>query len=170
MKKLKIVNNIRTIVEVPRIYNNITAFDIRFNLHSKFGFLEIIEPEINELQQIDYNLDNGIIDLERGTFTYNVIDIPQQTAQQLYDALIEQGKQVFQQFTNDLAEATLPRLIAGSVPSGLQQLSAVLQVTKTRINNALDTYLATNDIENLKAFSFETEEAEQLKQAIENFK
>lgn len=92
------------------------------------------------------------------------------TAQELYDALIEEGKQVFQSFTNDLAEVTLPILIAGSVPSELQQLSVILQTTKTRINNRLSYLLENNNAEELKKFSFQTEEAEQLRNAIENFK
>ena len=148
----------------PKVFNNAS---VNFNSNLP-EFLNVVEPTLTESQQIDNNLENGIV--EAGTFTYAVKEISEPTAQELYDALIEEGKQVFQQFTTDLAEATLPRLIAGSVPSELQQLSAVLQTTKTRINNGLKLMLDNNMLEELKSFSYQTDEAEQLRQAIESFK
>lgn len=107
-----------------------------------------------------------------GTEMYVVplIDLPLPTAQELYDALIIEGKQVFEDFRNELAKAASPYTILGTIPIELKQLTQAMLDAKVRILQGLDYYLANNDIENLKNFSYQTEEAEQLKQAIENFK
>ena len=63
--------------DFPRVFNNGT---VNFNADLP-EFLNVVEPPLNENQQIDYNLNNGIINTELGTFTYGVIDIYQPTAQ-----------------------------------------------------------------------------------------
>ena len=83
MKKYNIHTN--KIVKVPTSYENIVfGYDTEFTeQHANDGFLEIIEPTLNENQQIDYNIKNGVIDTEKGTFTYDVTDIPKPTAREL---------------------------------------------------------------------------------------
>ena len=63
----------------PKVFNNGT---VNFNAYLS-DFLKVIEPTLNENKQIDYNLNNGIIDTELGTFTYAVLDIPEPTAEEL---------------------------------------------------------------------------------------
>ena len=59
----------------PKVWNNA---NVSYNSNLP-EFLNTIEPILTENQQIDYNLNNGIADVENGTFTYGVIDIPQQS-------------------------------------------------------------------------------------------
>ena len=60
--------------------------------------------------------------------------------------------------------------ILGTTPDELKTLTQSMLDVKDRINQALDYYLSENDLTSLLEFHFDTEEATQLRQAIENFK
>jgi hypothetical protein len=174
MQKIKEISGEYKLVNVPTSYNGVENIEFgyreRTDLHAKDGFLTIVMPIITEFQQIDYNLQNGIVDVSKGTFTYGIIEMPQQTAQQLYDELIEQGKIVFDEFRTSLAKAGVNYLLKGDVPQALKDLVVELETTKSNINQVLQLYLSYNNVAKLKAFRFDTPEAEEFKNRIENFK
>jgi len=111
-------------------------------------------------------------DSEMNAFTYPIeeIVIIEPTAQELYDKLVIEGNVVFDEFRKMLSEAASPYTILGTVPDELKVLTQTMLDAKTRIADGLAYYLSIDDLDTLKAFSFQTEESEQLKQAIENFK
>jgi len=150
----------------PKVFNNGT---VNFNSDLP-DFLNVVEPTLNEGQQIDNNLNNGIIDLEAGTFTYAVKDIPQPTADELYNNLIEQSKQTYDDFRKLLIEASTEALILGEPNENIKTLTRILKDEKVRIDTVLLEYLNNNNIQELQNFSFDTPEAEQFRIAIESFK
>lgn len=174
MQKIKKINEEYQLVNVPDSYSGIENMEFgyieRTDLHVKDGFLTIVIPTTTAFQQVDYNLNNGIADVENGTFTYGVIEIPQQTAQQLYDALIEQGKQVFDEFSIELSKAAIPYNILNNHPEELKELTRQLLAIKEEIKVGLKYYLDNNMIEQLQAFNYNDERAEMLRNAINDFK
>ena len=136
---------------------------------------------IHEQNNIKYKIKDGVLKGWIGKSEFNrpfwdgekIIDKPitdEEIAKQLYDALVEEGKQVFEDFRNELAKAASPYTILGNTPNELKGLTQAMLDAKKRINDALDYLLAQNDVETLKKFSFDTEESRQLKEAIESFK
>jgi len=126
MKKLKIENGIRKVVNVPKdrykgVKNINKGYETMTELHLQDGFLEIIKPTLTEFQRLDTNLNNGFIDEENGTFTYGVIKLPIPTDEELEieqenDATTIQ-EQVYagQQFYNKIKRRLLRKLEKGNL-------------------------------------------------------
>ena len=79
MQKVKKINDTYQLVTVPNSYNGIENIEFgyqnRIDLHSKDGFLTVLEPLLNENEVIDYSLEKGIINEKKGTFTYGKKEI-----------------------------------------------------------------------------------------------
>jgi hypothetical protein len=101
---------------------------------------------------------------------YKINQIIEPTAQELYNRLVIEGNMVFDNYRKMLSEASSPYMILGTVPNELKVLTQTMLDAKQRITDDLNYYLSIDDVTNLKAFRFDTDEAEQLKQAIQNFK
>lgn len=173
MEYIRIENEEIKYVNLPKGYNGVENIEFgyqnRTDLHVKDGFLKVIKPEKKENERyLPLSIED--CDLENGTAKYRVEIIPEPTAQELYDTLMVEGKQVFEDFRNELAKAASPYTILDNIPNELKGLTQAMLDAKKRINDALDYLLAQNDVETLKKFSFDTEEARQLKEAIESFK
>lgn len=132
----------------------------------EWGFRDVITPIISETEHLGNLYKDEINDV----FTYEIISAPEITAQQLYDILITEGNVVFDEFRKTLGTVSVKYLIQGTTPDELKQLVITLEETKVRILSDLNTYLANNDIVNLKKFTYKTEESALLKMAIESFK
>lgn len=131
-----------------------------------WGFRELAYPTLTEYQ----TTGEPYLDTVNDVITYAIVDLPHPTAQELYDRLIEQGKHTFDEFRRNLSEAASPYNILGNHPQALKDLTIALLDAKARILTELDLHLVNNDVTKLKAFTYETPEAEMLRQAIENFK
>jgi len=90
-------------------------------------------------------------------------------AQQLYDVLIEQGKLLFEVYRIKLMQVSYEDVVRGVVSEQFKGLVTMLEQVKERIKVHLKTSLDNNDIEALQAFSYQTEEAQQLDDAINAF-
>ena len=132
----------------------------------EWGFRDIITPIISETEHLGNLYKDEINDV----FTYEIISATEKTAQELYDILITEGNVVFDEFNRILGSVSVKYLIHGTVPDELKQLVITLEETKAKILLDLDTYLANNDIVNLKKFTYKTVEVVLLKTAIETFK
>ena len=131
-----------------------------------WGFREFVNPILLEYQ----TTGEPYFDSKNDVITYEIIELPHPTIQEIYDSLIEEGKHTFDEFRRNLSETASSYNILGNHPQELKDLTIALLDAKARILTELDLHLANNDIEKLKAFSYNTPEAEMLKQAIENFK
>jgi len=104
---------------------------------------------------------------EEGFYDYTP---PVKTAQELYDGLVIEGNQVFDEFRKMLSEAASPYTILGNVPNELKVLTQTMLDAKERVNTGLDYLLSIDDVATLSIFSFQNEESNQLREAIESFK
>lgn len=167
MKKIKIINGKRQIVNVPNAYGNIAfGYEHFEDKHKKDGFFAIVIPIISENQEIDYTLENGIIDEEKGTFTYAIKEKVLPTLEELRNQRLTEANQVFDEYRRILMEASIEALVMNEVTPELRQLTNTLRQVKKRVLADLQTL----DFEGLQKFTFQTEEAEQLRMAIESFK
>ena len=127
-----------------------------------------VQPNKDVNCEVEVN-DNVTCGMELVDDTY-IIPVIELTSQELYDQLITEGEQVFDDFRKMLSEASSPYVILGTIPTELQVLTQTMLDAKTRITDGLSYYLSVDDVTNLKAFTFQTAEAEQLRQAIKDFK
>ena len=169
MKAKEENGTIKIYPNLPTAYGNVlNGYELMIERHEADGFFDVFEPELLANEQ------NGAIyfdeNLKAFTYPIETIIIVEPTAQELYDNLKKEGEAVFENFRNELAKAASPYTILGTVPEELKQLTQIMLDARTRISDGLAYYLAQNDVETLKAFSFQTEEAEQLMQAIQQFK
>jgi hypothetical protein len=163
-------NNEIQFVNLPDSFGEVSyGYANRTDLHGQDGFYLIVKPQLNEGEMY---LPLELSDFNDETFeaVYRVVAMPEPTAQQLYDELIEQGKIVFDEFRTSLAKAGVNYLLKGDVPQALKELVVELETTKSNINQVLQLYLRYNNVAKLKAFRFDTPEAEEFKNRIENFK
>ena len=135
----------------------------------EWGFREVRLSQLNGNQTHKYPLLPEDYDEELDMFVVKAIDGPQYTAQYYYDLKKEESKQVFKEYSQLLNEACLLQLMKGENGTSLKELALKLESIKNRINRALDLYLQYDKINELQNFTFENEEAEQLKEEIENF-
>jgi len=169
MKAKEENGTIKIYAEMPKSYGNVlNGYELMEDRHEVDGFYEVFEPNLMPNEQ------KGAIyfDMQMNCFTYPIepLIIVEPTAQELYDNLKAEGETVFENFRNELAKASSPYTILGTVTEELKQLTQVMLDARTRITNDLAYHLAQNDVETLKTFTFQTEEAEQLMQAIQQFK
>ncbi|SFS30868.1 hypothetical protein [Lutibacter maritimus] len=166
----KINNQIQKYAKYPTSIGNSTISiglsDIQLQ---QLGFYLIIYPLLNKGESYK--------EIELSNFNDETMEVLvgvnkeiEPTAQQLYDELIEQGKIVFDEFRTSLAKAGVNYLLKGDVPQALKDLVVELETTKSNINQVLQLYLSYNNVAKLKAFRFDTPEAEEFKNRIENFK
>lgn len=106
------------------------------------------------------------LQLEDGWEDVPIVEVVQPTLEELREQKLQQANEVFDEYRRTLTEASIEGLITGTINTQLVELTNILKQTKERILDALNTL----DYNGLEAFSFDTEEAEQLKQAINNFK
>lgn len=163
-------NNEIKFVNLPDSFGEISyGYKNRTDLHGTDGFYKVIKPQLNEGEMY---LPLELSDFNDETFeaVYRVAQLPQKTAQQLYDELIEQGKTVFDEFSIELSKAAIPYNILNNHPEELKELTRQLLAVKEEIKTGLKYYLDNNMIEKLKNFNFYDQRAIRLKEAIEKFK
>ena len=160
-----VIGDIKIFNQLPNKWNRINGFKSATEQQLiELGFKDVVEPVITSEQYLgEYYLDNDVV-------TRYVVDKVQKTAQELYDSLVIEGNMVFDNYRKMLSEASSPYMILGTVPNELKVLTQTMLDAKQRITDDLNYYLSIDDVTNLKAFRFDTDEAEQLKQAIQNFK
>ena len=131
----KFYNKIR-LVNLPDSFGEISyGYKNRTDLHVKDGFLTIVMPTITAFQQVDYNLKNGIADVEKGTFTYGVIDIPQQSIEtKLENLRLEYSQRISD--IQGMREAIERNIIDGTnIPNDiLEQREVLKNEYNTKVN------------------------------------
>ena len=129
----------------------------------ELGAKEIIDPTLEKYQAkgTPYYDDSG------NKIKFNVTE---KSSQEIYDLLEAERVQVFSEFELDLSKVAAPYVLTDNVPQELKTLTTQLIAVKQRIKNDLQNYLTTNNLEELKKFTFSTKEAEQFRNALNQFR
>ena len=120
--------------------------------------LEVVDP------------DTGFVIMEFDHYSHEVIDITP-PAQQLYDELMEESIEVFNDFEDRIFKVDRLNILKGNGSRiAVRNKVTEMEVVKTRIKDALQLALDTDDLITLKNFSFDTEESIIFKQQIKDLK
>jgi hypothetical protein len=131
----------------------------------KLGFRDKVEPILGLNQQ----KGKPYLDAGNDVYTYYVVDI-EVNINEIYNNKLNEFSNISDGYRDMLMRSSYENVLKGTVSQEFLDLVAVLETVKTRVKTALSNYLAANDIVALQNFSFITPEAEQLQQAILNFK
>lgn len=131
----------------------------------ELGAKEIVEPILEKYQ----TKGTPYYDDSDNKIKFNVVEKFNST-QEIYDYLTNEMNAAFSEFELDLSKVSAPYNILNNHPQGLKDLTQMLLSEKARIKSELETALENEDLETLKAYSFNTEQNEQLKQAINQFR
>ena len=129
------------------------------------GFKELVTPELSDGEQLGEVYYDGVI----GKYTYKVLTI-EYDLNKVYTDLLSELDDVATDFRMDLMKVSYEDVIRGIQKPEFIELVNQLELTKVKIKQALDYYLSECMLDKLLSFSFDTEEAKQLKQAIQQYK
>ena len=129
------------------------------------GFRPYINPTISEGQEIG----DAYKDMEKDIFTRRVIDTTK-TIEELYDLKLKEGLDVFKKYKEQLIYANYEDVILQETTPEFKSLVKVMKKAMIRIRADLRGYVEVGDYDSLNAFTYNTEEAEQLKESINSFK
>ena len=171
MQKIKRNNTAKgfEIVKIQKIYNGVIFYENRTDLHKEDGFYEIVRPTLNENQKYGELTVECLNDATMEA-VYPVIDIPPKTAQELYDAKMQEFEETNRTFIDKIVNANYEDVVLGETTAEFKTLIRQLKEVKKRIKKDLDTFLDNNDIDGLLNFSFNTDEAAYLDKEIKKFK
>ena len=136
----------------------------------ELGFKKVIYPIITAMEQYKTPLLPEDYEIQNDAFIFKKINIPQKTAKELHASLLLEGETVFEEYRKMLETSTIVKRILGTHNAEIIALVNKLEAVRVGIIGALDLYVATNNIEKLKNFSYNTPEAASLKEEILNFK
>ena len=81
-------NNKIQLVNLPDSFGEISyGYKNRTDLHGTDGFLTVLEPLLNENEVIDYNLEKGVINEKKGTFTYGKKEVVKESIETQLESL-----------------------------------------------------------------------------------
>lgn len=154
--------------KLPKIWNQIIGFRESATPEEiyKQGFRELITPlNLAKYQSLGAIYKDDINDV----FKYALIDSTP-TVQELYNEKYNRGEEMYKEYKRMLFEANYEDVVLGVTSEAFKILITSLVNKRNEIRNALKQYMDENNLEALKSFTYETEEAQQLRTAIKNFK